>query len=71
VFEVHLRNRWTTWQYRDQGDGSITSTETDPLPLTHFGNAGTKQKPSTAAVGVERDSGDPLKITRLVSDIYV
>lgn len=71
VFEVHLRNRWTTWQYRDQGDGSITSTETDPLPLTHFGNAGTKQKPSTAAIGVERDSGDPLKITRLVSDIYV
>ena len=71
VFEVHLRNRWTTWQYRDQGDGSITATETDPLPLTHFGNAGTKQKPSTAAIGVERDSGDPLKITRLVSDIYV
>ncbi len=71
VFEVHLRNRWTTWQYRDQGDGSITSTETDPLPLTHFGNAGTKQKPSTAAIGVERDSGDPPKITRLVSDIYV
>ena len=71
VFEVHLRNRWTTWQYRDQGDGSITATEADPLPLTHFGNAGTKQKPSIAAIGVERDSGDPLKIIRLVSDIYV
>jgi hypothetical protein len=71
VFEVHLRNRWTTWRYRKKGDGSITATEADPLPLTHFGNAGTKQKPSTAAIGVERDSGDPLKITRLVSDIYV
>jgi hypothetical protein len=71
VFEVHLRNRWTTWRYRKKGDGSITATETDPLPLTHFGNAGTKQKPSTAAIGVERDSGDPPKITRLVSDIYV
>jgi hypothetical protein len=71
VFEVHLRNRWTTWQYRDRGDGSITSTEADPLPLTHFGNAGTKQKPSTSAIGVEHDSGDPLRITRLVSDIYV
>ena len=71
VFEVHLRNRWTTWRYRKKGDGSITATEADPLPLTHFGNAGTKQKPSTAAIGVERDSGDPPKITRLVSDIYV
>ena len=71
VFEVRLRNRWTTWRYRDQGDGSITSTETDPLPLTHFGNAGTKQKPSTAAIGVERDSGDPLRIIGLLSDIYV
>jgi hypothetical protein len=71
VFEVHLRNRWTTWQYRKRRDGSITSTEDDPLPLTYFGNAGTKQKPSTAAIGVERDSGNPLKITRLVSDIYV
>jgi hypothetical protein len=70
VFEVHLRNRWTTWQYRDKSDGSVTATEADPLPLTHFGNAGTKQKPSTASVGVERDSGDPSKITRLVSDIY-
>lgn len=71
VFEVHLRNRWTTWRYRDRGDGSIASTESNPLPLTHFGNAGTKQKPSTAAIGVEHDSGDPSKITRLVSDIYV
>jgi hypothetical protein len=70
VFEVHLRNRWTTWRYRDQGDGSITATEADPLPLTYFGNAGTKQRPSTASVDVERDSGNPLKITRLVSDIY-
>ena len=30
VFEVHLRNRWTTWRYRDKGDGSITSTEAEP-----------------------------------------
>lgn len=71
VFEVHLRNRWSTWRYRDKGDGSTTSTEANPLPLTYFGNAGTKQKPSTAAIGVEWDSGDPSRITRLVSDIYV
>ena len=71
VFEVHLRNRWTTWRYRKKGDGSVTATEADPLPLTHFGNAGTKQKPSTAAISVERDTSDPPKVTRLVSDIYV
>ena len=71
VFEVHLRNRWTTWRYRDKGDGAVTSTEADPLPLTHFGNAGAKQKPSTAAVGIDLDNADPPKITRLVSDIYV
>lgn len=71
VFEVHLRNRWTTWRYRDKRDGSVTSTEADPLPLTHFGNAGTKQKPSPTAIDVEFDNGVPPKITRLVSDIYV
>jgi hypothetical protein len=71
VFEIHLRNRWTTWRYRKKADGSITATEADPLPLTHFGNAGTKQKPSTAAISFERDdSSTPPKITRLVSDIY-
>lgn len=70
VFEVHLRNRWTTWRYRKKGDGSISATEADPLPLTHFGNAGTKQKPSTAGISFERDNSDPPKITRLVSDIY-
>ncbi len=71
VFEVHLQNRWTTWQYHDKADGSLTSTEAGPLPLTHFGNAGTKQKPSTTAVGAEFDTQSPARITRLVSDIYV
>jgi hypothetical protein len=71
VFEVHLRNRWTTWRYRKKGDGTVTATEATPLPLTYFGNAGTKQKPSTAAVGVEFDPGNPAKIARLVSDIYL
>ena len=70
VFEVHVRNRWTTWRYRKKSDGSITATEADPLPLTYFGNAGTKQKPSTAAISFERDNSNPPKITRLVSDIY-
>ncbi len=70
VFEVHLRNRWTTRRYRDRTDGSVTDTETSPLPLTHFGNDGDKRKPPVSAIDVERDSGPPPRITRLVSDIY-
>ena len=71
VFEVHLQNRWTTWRYFSKRDGSLTATEPDPLPLTHFGNAGTKQKPSRADIGAELDTQDPPRIIRLVSDIYV
>jgi hypothetical protein len=71
VFEVHLQNRWTTWRYRSKRDGSLTSTEANPLPLTHFGNAGTKQKPSSADLGADLDTQDPPRIIRLVSDIYV
>jgi hypothetical protein len=71
VFEVHLQNRWTTWKYHNKSDGSLTSTEAGPLPLTHFGNAGTKQKPSSAAVGAKFDNQDPPRITQFVSDIYV
>lgn len=70
VFEVHLRNRWTTWRYRDRRDGSITSVEPAPLPLTHLGNAGSKQKAPASGVGVVRDPGDPPRITSLVSDIF-
>jgi hypothetical protein len=71
VFEVHFRNRWTTWRYHRKSDGTVTSTEAAPLPLTHFGNAGTRQKPSMASIDVERDDADPTRITRLFSDIYV
>jgi hypothetical protein len=71
VFEVHLRNRWTSWRYRDRTTGAVTTESAGPLPLTYFGAAQDKRKPSTAAVGADLDLTDPLKITRLVSDIYV
>jgi hypothetical protein len=71
VFEVHLQNRWTLWRYFSKRDGSLTSAEADPLPLTHFGNAGTKQKPSTTAISAEFDTQNPPRIARLVSEIYV
>ncbi|WP_026552451.1 hypothetical protein [Arthrobacter sp. H20] len=71
VFEVHFRNRWTTWRYRDKRDGAVASVEAAPLPLTYFGNAGVKQKPSPEAIDIEFDNGSPPKITRLFSDVYV
>jgi hypothetical protein len=71
VFEVHLQNRWTYRRYRNKTTGSVDSTEASPLPLTYFGNAGTRRKPSTTDLGVELDPADPSKITRLISDIHV
>ncbi|WP_028046743.1 hypothetical protein [Cellulomonas sp. URHE0023] len=71
VFEVHLQNRRTTWRYFRRSDGQPIPTATEPLPLTHFGNAGTKQKPSSAAVTAELDNQNPSRITRYVSDIFV
>ena len=70
VFEIHLPNRWTTWRYRDRRDGTVSSTEPAPLPLTHVGNAGTKTKPPPSGFGVVRDPAAPDRITQLVSDVY-
>jgi hypothetical protein len=68
VFHVRFKNRSTFWRYLDMKTGAVVSTEAAPLPLTNYGNAGTKQKPSEGLVKVEK-SGD--KITRLVSEIYM
>ncbi|MBY5456429.1 hypothetical protein HFO89_08670 [Rhizobium leguminosarum] len=66
VYQVRFKNRATFWSYRKKKDDSIT-VESDALPLTHFGNAGTRQKPS----GMVKAEQSGAKITRLVSDIYV
>jgi len=68
VYEVHFRNRATVWTYRNAKTGAVTSTEPDPLPLTFFGNAGTKQKPSRGFVTAQMNGA---LVTRLISDIYV
>jgi hypothetical protein len=46
----------------------VNSTEPNPLPLTFFGNAGTKQKPSGGFVKADITG---TKVNRLVSEIYV
>lgn len=63
VFQIRFKNRSTFWEYKNTG-----YVESAPLPLTYFGNAGTKQKPSQCSVKAVK-SGD--KITRIVSEIYV
>lgn len=68
VYQVRFKNRSTFWSYRDQRTGALISTEAKPLPLTFFGNAGTKRKPARGHVKAELSGA---KVTRLVSEIYV
>ena len=68
VFQIRFKNRSTLWQYFNKKTRAVISTELNPLPLTHFGNAGTKQKPSEGWVKAEKSG---TKITRLVSEIFV
>lgn len=68
VFHVRFKNRLTTWRYMNKSTRAMISEEATPFPLTWFGNAGTKQKPSGGSVKAEK-SGD--RITQLVSEIYV
>lgn len=68
VFQIRFRNRSTFWQYLKKESGAVDQEELKPLPLTNFGNAGTKQKPSPGLVEVKK-TGD--KVTRLVSKIFI
>jgi hypothetical protein len=68
VYQIHFKNRSTTWKYLNKRTGAVDSTEPNPLPLTYFGNAGSKQKPSEGFVKAEKSGA---KVTRLVSEIYV
>jgi hypothetical protein len=68
VFHVRFKNRSTFRRYLNMKTGAVDSTESTPLPLTNYGNAGIKKKPSEGLVKVEK-SGD--KITQLISEIFV
>jgi hypothetical protein len=68
TYEVRLKNRSTFWTYLDQQTGTVGAAEPQPLPLTYFGNAGTRQKPSRGIVKAQLSGA---RIVRLVSEIYV
>lgn len=67
VFQVRFKNRSTIWQYRNKRTGLVDATEPNPLPLTYFGNAGTKQKP---AAGLVKAVTSGAQITQLVSEVF-
>ncbi|MGY6275633.1 hypothetical protein [Methylomonas sp. MgM2] len=68
VFHIRFKNRSTIRQYLNQRTGSITFTEPAVLPMTYFGNAGNRKKPSIDRVKAEKSGA---KIVRLVSEIFV
>lgn len=68
VYQVRFKNRSTVWTYLDKSTRALNSTEPNPLPLTLFGNAGTKQKPSGGFVKADMSG---TKVTRLISEVYV
>jgi hypothetical protein len=68
IFDIRFKSRSTIWQYFNKSSGALISTEPNPLPLTYFGNPGTKQKPSEGVVKAVM-SGD--RITQLVSEVFI
>jgi hypothetical protein len=68
VYHVRFKNRSTLWTYYNKQTGVLSTTETQPLPLTYFGNAGSRQKPSRGVVKAQQSGS---KITQLVSEIYI
>lgn len=68
VYQIRFKNRLTFRAYHDQRTGTFTEMEPNALPLTYFGNAATKQKPSRGPVKAEMNGG---QVTRLVSEIFL
>jgi hypothetical protein len=68
VFQIRFKNRSTIWSYFDKRTRAAISTEPQPLPLTYFGNAGTKQKPGIGPVSIVQNG---TLIAKLVSEIFV
>ena len=68
IYQIRFKNRMTFWAYHDQRTGALDSVEPIALPLTFFGNAGTKQKPSQGHVKADLVGS---RVARLVSEIFV
>ena len=71
IFHVRFKNRSTLWRYINKKTGEIISTESEPFPLTYFGNAGTKQKPSKKSQLQFKPLDDVSGIKQLFSEIFI
>ena len=72
VFHIRFKNRSTYWQYHNKKTGEVISdeAETEPFPLTYFGNAGTGQKPSKELL-IKAEKSNSGKIIKLTSEIFI
>jgi hypothetical protein len=68
IFQLRFKNRSTIWKYLDKRTGTLKSSESDPLPLTYFGNAGTKQKASPDVVKAVKNGA---RTEQLTSEIFI
>lgn len=68
VFQIRFKNRATFWRYLDKQHQPAGTSPSTPLPLTYFGNAGTRQKPSEGLIEIEKNG---TRISRLISEIFV
>lgn len=68
VFEIRFKNRSTIRQYINKNSRSLEFEESEPLPLTFFGNSGSKRKPSETLVKPVTSNS---KVIKLVSEIFV
>ncbi|MDR4505828.1 MAG: hypothetical protein MRK01_13735 [Candidatus Scalindua sp.] len=68
VFQIRFKNRATIWKYLNKNTGDVISAEHALLPLTYYGNAGTKQKPSQGMVKMVKRND---RITQLISEIFL
>jgi hypothetical protein len=68
IYQVRFKNRSTYWRYVNKTSGAVVSTETNPLPMTFYGNANTKPKPFVGLVTAEKNGA---AITKLISEIYI
>lgn len=68
IFQIHFKNRSTIWKYLDRRTGTLKSAESDPLPLSYFGNAGTKQKASPDTVKAVKSGARTVQLT---SEIFI
>lgn len=69
VFEIRFKNRSTHQDYLSKQTGDSEPIPSLLLPMTHFGNAGTGQKPTVGGVKAQLSATD--EIERIFTEIFI